>query len=574
MKRCTGCRRILPFEHFGPHKGYGTLQLQARCKDCRHDAYVQKKLNQRPAYVPAKPLALMEMTQEDRRMLNQTPEAFERFFNKFADPSLGGLPAHAKVWVGAALKNKRLLLNVPPRHAKTTIMAIWFPIWQFACSRDTQILIVSKTVKHGEKIARKIAYELESNIKLVRAFGRFKPLDVIRPWRIRSGEMELEGKNLSIRSGDLNLQIRGAGQAILGMEADWVIADDVTDRRIAVSEASRNSEWDWMLGDVMSRLSPDGKAFCIGQRVHSEDIYGRLAKESDDDGTPAWHLEKTPAVLDYEEELVLWPELWPFRKLQETRMSVGASMFACMYQQTPEVAGDFVPRWWIVGTGEAETPGCLDHDRVVGSGWKNQEAPFVPITRVISIDPSPTRFAAIVVLDVVYQQRATNFYCSIVDIRRDKMGLRQMLSNIEEMTAMYRPTVCIFESNSVKWLKEDPAWNQLAPRFLTLIDHKTSVNKRDAELGVWSLASDFEAGRIRFPYGDKASRETSELLISEVLAYPNGYTDDVLMALWFTKFNYKRLLPREFLPSHFSLFGSKNHWNVPQMAMAGTWKER
>lgn len=507
-------------------------------------------------------------------MLEQTPEAFESFFNEFSDPKLGGLPAHAKVWVGAALSNKRLLLNVPPRHAKTTIMAIWFPLWQLACSRDSQILIVSKTVKLGEKIARKIAYELESNQKLNLAFGRFRPQDNARPWRVGQGEMEVEGKNLAIRSGDLNLQIRGAGQQILGMEADWVVCDDITDRRVAISEAERLREWEFMLGDVMSRMSPDGHAFCIGQRVHAEDIYGRLANEADDDGVPAWHLEKTPAVLDYEDELVLWPEQWPFHKLQETRRSVGASMFTCMYQQTPEVAGDFVPRWWIVGNGDAETPGCLDHDRVVGAGWKNPDpnAQYVPVTRVISIDPSPTRFAGIVVADVIYQQRATNFYCSIVDIRRDKMGLRAMLSNIEELTALYRPTVCIFESNSAKWLHEDPAWNRIVPMFLHVIAHKTAMNKRDTTMGVWSLASDFEAGRIRFPYADKESRTTSELLISEVLAYPNGYTDDVLMALWFAKFNYKALIPREFLPTKFATFGAdKSSWNL-QLAGAGAWK--
>jgi len=122
-------------------------------------------------------------------MIRQTADAFEAFYNEFTNERLGGLPAHAKAWVQAALSNKRLLLNVPPRHAKTTIMAIWFTIWQLACSRDTQVLIVSKTTKHGEKIARKIANELGTNVKLIEAFGRFQPIDSARPWRVTAGEL-------------------------------------------------------------------------------------------------------------------------------------------------------------------------------------------------------------------------------------------------------------------------------------------------------------------------------------------------------------------------------------------------
>jgi hypothetical protein len=563
---------MLPLTSYGKHRGKGSLGIESRCRDCTKSDYRAKVNLKKPrVYTPPKPKEAL--IGRHRAMLKQTADAFEAFFNEFSAEE-HRMPAHVKEWVRTALDHKRLLLNVPPAHAKTTYMAEWFPIWQLACNRNSQILIVSKTVKLGEKIARKIAHELEFNTGLNHAFGRFKPVDSTRPWRVHDGELEVEGKDLGKGSGDLNVQIRGSGQQILGMRADWVIADDVTDWGIASSETEKTREWGWFLGEVMSRLAPDAHAFCIGQRVHADDLYGRLAMEAADDGDPSWDVIRTPAILDFDSKSVLWPEFWPWHKLQEARKNVGSAKFTCMYQQQPEVAGDFVPRWWIVGSGDAETPGCLDHDRGVGSGWKNQEAQFVPVTRVISIDPSPTRYAGIVVADIVYQQRATNFNCSIVDIRRGKMGLREMLSTIEELTTLHRPTVCIFESNSAKWLHEDPAWNRLVPMFLHIIAHKTTVNKRDMTMGVWSLASDFEAGRVRFPYGDREARDTSALLIDEVLAYPNGYTDDVLMALWFIKFNYKQLIPREFLPTSFNVFnGDKTSWRMPALLGGdSTWK--
>ncbi len=35
----------------------------------------------------------------------------------------------------------------------------------------------------------------------------------------------------------------------------------------------------------------------------------------------------------------------------------------------------------------------------------------------------------------------------------------------------------------------------------------------------------------------------TDLLAKEALPYPNGDYDDILMALWFVKYNFKRLRP-------------------------------
>lgn len=577
-KTCAKCGRSLPVSEFRKHKGYGD-GFEGRCKACMAEDSRLRRQAKQSIQVPP-PKSGQAIAARYRKMLEPTAEAFEAFYNEFTADALGGLPPHGKVWVEAALNNRLLLLNVPPRHAKTTIMAIWFPIWRWAANRNTQVIIVSKTVKLGEKISRKIAHELETNTKLIEAFGRFKPQDDSRPWRVGAGELEIEGKDRDLRSGDLSLQIRGAGQQILGMEADWVIADDMTDRRVAMSEVSREDEWEYFLGDVMTRLAPDGRAFCIGQRVHGDDIYGRLGRLADDDGTPSWHMERTPAILDEEGGRALWPGQWPYEKLVEKRREIGGSLFACMYQQAPEVSGEFVPRWWLTGNGTPETPGCFDDQRTVGTGWRptNEEGEFLPITRVISVDPSPTMYAGIVVADIVYLPQQQYFYCGIVDIVREKLGLREMVDTIDRLTREYGPTVCIFETNAAKWLHEDPAWNRVTPMFRTVIGHATTQhNKRDALMGVWSLASDFEAGRIRFPMGDDESRDTSAYLIDEVLAYPNGRTDDVLMALWFIKSHYRKLAPLEALPTRFNRFGfGQRTWNMDKKLRAGSgaWRPR
>jgi hypothetical protein len=82
-----------------------------------------------------------------------------------------------------------------------------------------------------------------------------------------------------------------------------------------------------------------------------------------------------------------------------------------------------------------------------------------------------------------------------------------------------------------------------------LMLHHTTAKKNSMEYGVQSLASDFEFSRISLPYGDDTARRMSDMLANEALMWPDGDTSDLLMALWFVKFNYKSLRPTYFLPT-------------------------
>ena len=160
-KRCVECGLTKPLELFAKHAGYGSTGREARCRPCHAKKRRERRgVQNSEDYGP--PKAYSQLTPKHQAMVENTPEAFEAFVNEFAHEQ-GPLPRHARDWARHALENQYLLLNVPPRHAKTTLMAIWFPIWQFARSRDTQVLVVSKTVKLGQKIARKVSFELEFN---------------------------------------------------------------------------------------------------------------------------------------------------------------------------------------------------------------------------------------------------------------------------------------------------------------------------------------------------------------------------------------------------------------------------
>jgi hypothetical protein len=124
------------------------------------------------------------------------------------------------------------------------------------------------------------------------------------------------------------------------------------------------------------------------------------------------------------------------------------------------------------------------------------------------------------------------------------MDVREMVRNLLHMVYTYEPQYLVVEQNAAqRWLLQDPIMDILRQR-VQVVPHTTGRNKGDPVLGVQSLAVDFEFGRIRFPYGDAESKQMSQMLIDEAKTWPQGQTDDLLMALWFLKFNYRSLVPR------------------------------
>jgi len=488
------------------------------------------------------PKAKGDLPAHCKPMLEDTSAGFEAFFNRYSGRTLQ--PVH-KDWVKQALSSKRVLINCPPRHAKSTIFSVWFPIWLIARDRNLQILICSQTDKLAKKFTNEISYALSYNRDLIKDFGRFKPELGDWPWRPNSGELLVDGRTRETKSGDLSIQVRGAGQQILGMEAHWIIVDDAVDRPTTRSETEREKLSEWFHGDVMSRLEPGASCIVIGQRLHLFDLYGELAQEklTRVPGSPKrWLHINYPAILDWTQQTVLWPEKWTYNDLMEVYQDVGSQNFEAMYQQNPLPAGErlAMPEWIY---GDTEHRGCLDQHRKAGRASPfNPEDPR-PRVRVLSMDPSPTKLAGLIVADILYDR--DTFECEVLEVRHEPMNVRKMLGTIQSMLKNYGPVdYFIFEQNAAqRWLLQDPAMDRIRAKTMVL-PHTTNRNKGDPTLGVGSLAVEFEFGRIRLPYGDAEGKEMSQLLLDEVMTWPQSQTDDILMALWFIKFNYMRLVPR------------------------------
>lgn len=507
-----------------------------------------------PDYVPEH-----KLPPEIQEMLEFTADAFEKFYERFSGYTL---PPHAKEWVRQFCENRNLMLNVPPRHMKSSIFSLWIPVWLLCRDRNERILLVSLTKESAKKWVSGIAEQLTANEDIITTFGAFKPSRMgDTAWRPMAGTLMVQGR-AKTTGVQYSVESRGSNQQILGMEATVCIVDDVTDKKIAESNEARVKQLDWLRGEVLSRIETQksdasGRAVIVGQRLHIHDMYGQLQRQKYErgprEGDPLWHTIRTPAILQWPDEnpddpepRVLWPDKWTFDELMLTYERVGGhATFSAMYQQEPIAEGEgvFLPEWWNR---------CRDYDRPGGLGVRTtKNSAQFPVSRVLSIDPSVRQYHGLVVADVLYDR--TQFFPVILEANRWKGTQRSIIHEIQRVLDTYHPDYFVFEDVSfIQWLKEDPFFDELTQR-VRVIPHQTGRNKGDPDMGVESLAREVEFGQLRLPYGDDWGKKMSTALETEANEFPHGATTDILMALWFIKWNYKRFVP-------FHLFSSKLRW--------------
>jgi hypothetical protein len=493
-----------------------------------------------------------KLEQKHPEMHPFTAEAFISFF-EFYNPDGYLVPDHVKPWIEAFIRERNLLLNVPPRHSKSHYFSLWIPLWLICRDRNVQIILISLTKDFARGWASEIAGQLESNEKLLEDLGRFAPdKKGDFAWRPEAGTFAVRGRTRRTRGAQLTIQSRGMEQQILGMEADYTIIDDPTSQEVASSETDRVKALAHLQEQVLTRLQKQtaegsgGRAIVVGQRVHPKDMYGELAAQEFErgplKGTKFWHNEKYPAISKWPEHNngvaeVLWPEMWPFDELMIQFERVGGTRpFNALYQQEPSAEGSALikPEWF---------DGCKDPTRRGYEGVKDQ---LSGVSRVLSVDPSPNKWHGIVLGDLVYDR--DQFYFVVIEVKHifaGNEGLRALIADIKRIAESYDIDYLVYEQSTFsKWIFEHPDYVTLKEDF-KLIKHKTAANKNDAEYGVQSLAGDFEFNHISLPYGDTEGMEMTDLLGKEALNYIPGEKnlDDILMALWFIKFNWRRLRP-------------------------------
>ncbi len=159
---------------------------------------------------------------------------------------------------------ERLIIMLPPRHAKSIIVNVFYPAWDWLTtpSRRQLTASVDETLSHGfsEKTRALIASE-----KYQELFGH-----IVKPstsqWAKSEYDNTRKGKRLAITTSG------GTGK-----DADLLICDDPIQATKVYSKAERDRAWRWYTGTFMTRgTGQQAGVILVMQRLHEDDVVGKI----------------------------------------------------------------------------------------------------------------------------------------------------------------------------------------------------------------------------------------------------------------------------------------------------------
>jgi predicted phage terminase large subunit-like protein len=242
----------------------------------------------------------------------------------------------------------RLMLFLPPRHGKSLVGSQLYPAWYLGRHPDRSVIASSYGQELASDFGRKVRNTMADQL-----FESLFPHARVSPDSTAAHRFHLIAGGVYVATG--------VGGALTGRGADLLIIDDpVKNVEDANSAIYRSNLHDWYQSVAYTRLHPGGAVVLIQTRWHEDDLAGWLLREHADQG---WKVLDLPAIAEPDDELgrvegeALWPNRFPSKVLERTRMQIGSAAWASLYQQKPAAleGAVFKRNWWRYYT-EATLP--------------------------------------------------------------------------------------------------------------------------------------------------------------------------------------------------------------------------
>ena len=483
---------------------------------------------------------------------------------------------HPSMKFEPGLASNRVLINIPPNHAKSITITVDYVTWQVCRNPNFRVLIVSQTQQLAADflyaIKQRLTHPMYADLQSAYAAGvGFNSKSASwQATRVTFGDELRESSEK-----DPNIEAVGIGGQIYGKRADMIIVDDAVTLKNA-NEFEKQIRW--LTQDVRSRLNPTGKLIIIGTRVSAVDLYRELRNEDRyPGGQVPWKYLAMPALLSTDNDPDKWETLWPAsdlpfdgqmesdlnedglyprwngRNLYNERQAMDASTWALVYQQQ-DISDDaiFDPvcvRGSIDGMRKAGrlVPGHPGHPRDL-SGF----------SIICGLDPAMVGDTAVVCYAIDRVSHKRYIVDAIKITRPTPAAIRQI---IFDWTALYQPTEWIVEKNAFQsFLTQDEGIRQnLASRGVLLREHHTGSNKWDSGFGVASMSTlfgtkqhDGKHHRDNLIHLPSDQTENVKALIEQLITWSpttKGKTD-MVMALWFCEIRAREMLNQGMHKTH------------------------
>ena len=220
-----------------------------------------------------------------------------------------------------------LLVEVPPRHGKSTEISEHTPAWFLGRYPDRRVALCSY---QGEFAA---TWGLKARA-LLEEYGH-------RLYGVKVDPNSRSSKRWGIQGRKGGMVTTGVGGPLTGQGAHLLIVDDpVKNAEEAMSDTIREKHKEWWRSTARTRVEPGGVVVVLMTRWHDDDLGGFLLKESKAGGDPVREI-RLPAIAEEGDPLgrkpgeALWPERFSREALDKLKKALGAYWFAAMFQGTP-----------------------------------------------------------------------------------------------------------------------------------------------------------------------------------------------------------------------------------------------
>ncbi len=242
---------------------------------------------------------------------------------------------------------KRLLVNMPPRHGKSSYISTLIHPWSWLQNPSLRWLCASYALNLATRDNLKCRRIIKSKWWQDR-YGHLFELT-----KDQDAKMKFENNFSGYRQA---VSVGAAGTT--GEGGDILVIDDPHPIEQKRSDIKREAVLDWFLNTWMSRLNDEasGAMIVVGQRVHAQDVSGLIIEgaaggEWTHLNLPAEYETANPSRTYFpqsgktwqdprtEEGELLWEEKFPRPVIEQKKRIHGPLGFAAIYQQRPVPAG-------------------------------------------------------------------------------------------------------------------------------------------------------------------------------------------------------------------------------------------
>lgn len=250
----------------------------------------------------------------------------------------------------------RLMIEMPPRHGKTTLASVLFPAWIMGKEKWPYVC-----ASYGASLA-------ERNSQDCRDIVESAIYKIIFP-NVRL-DQDSTSKEFWKTSKKSTYRAVGVGGGLTGMGFSVGACDDpFAGRAEADSATIRESTWKWWQSVFMTRREGRSAVLVLNTRWHLDDLTGKLLEQQENLEAAGlvhdkWERFRFPAIADEDEYIdgklfrkageALWPEKFSLADLEKTKQSTDVYEWSSLYQQEPilQENATFKSEWFKYFTDE------------------------------------------------------------------------------------------------------------------------------------------------------------------------------------------------------------------------------